>query len=171
MDLKPIIEDTSRDTLVLSQFPSDTPPISPHVSSIPHTAQTPTTSSRILFSQVETPSISTIPSSQTKTPIPTSSTSLISIFPTSSLHISPLNVEITVSQSKPQSSTSPQKEALLATEDMIYFGEDAVVILGNYCWRKKQKAILKKGLKRKREGTLKHVSSFDQIVWKTDVPN
>ena len=78
--LKPILEDTSRDALVSTEFPDDIPPLSPRVSSIPHTAQSPTTSSCIPFSQEETPSISTIPSSQTKTPIPTSSTSLISIF-------------------------------------------------------------------------------------------
>ena len=108
------------------------PPPSPHVSSIPHTSHTPTTSSRIPFSQVETPLISTIPSSQTKTLIPTSSTSLIYIFPTFALEISPLNVEILGSQSEPQSSTSPQKEALSAAEDMEDFGEDAVVSLEKY---------------------------------------
>ena len=97
VDLKPILKDTSRDTLVSTEFPSDIPPLSPRVSSIPHIAQTFTTSSRIPFSQVETPSISTIPYSQTKTPIPTSSTSLISIFPTSTLDIPALNVEILVS--------------------------------------------------------------------------
>ena len=30
---------------------------------------------------------------------------------------------------------------------------------------------MKKGLKRKREGILKHVPALDKIVWKTDVPN
>ena len=101
VDLKPILEDTSRDALVSTKFPSDIPPLSPRVSSIPHIAQTPTTSSHIPFSQVETPSISTIPFSQTKNAIPTSSTSLISIFPTSTLEIHPLNVEMLVSQSEP----------------------------------------------------------------------
>ena len=120
---------------------------------------------------METPSISTIPSSQTKTPIPTSSTSLISIFPTSALDIPPLNVEISISQSEPQSSTSAQKEVVSATEDMEDFGEDAVVSLGKYFWSKKDKAILKKGSKRTREGTLKHVPAFDQNVWITDAPN
>ena len=120
---------------------------------------------------METPSISTITSSQTKTPIPTSSTFLVSIFPTSTLDIYPLDVEIPVSQSEPQSSTSTQKEALSATEDMEYFGEDAVVSLGKYFWIKKDKEILKKGSKRTREGTLKHVRGFDQIVWRIDAPN
>ena len=30
---------------------------------------------------------------------------------------------------------------------------------------------MKKGSKRTREGTLKHVPAFDQIVWRTDAPN
>ena len=30
---------------------------------------------------------------------------------------------------------------------------------------------MKKGLKRTREGILKHVPALDKIVWKTDVPN
>ena len=51
------------------------------------------------------------------------------------------------------------------------FGEDAVVSLGKYFWSKKDKAILKKGSKRTRDGTLKHVLGFDQIVWRTDAPN
>ena len=171
VDLKPILDDTSRDPLVSSELPNDTPPPSPHVSTIRHTSQNLTTSSCIPFFQVETPSISTIPSSQTKTPIPTSSTFLVSIFLTSTLDISPLDVEIPVSQSEPQSSTSTQKEALSTTEDMEDFGEDAVVSLGKYFWSKKDKAILKKGSKRTREGTLKHVSTFDQIVWRIDAPN
>ena len=54
---------------------------------------------------------------------------------------------------------------------MEYFGEDVVVSLGKYFGRKKDKAILKKGSKRTREGTLKHVPTFDQIVWRTDSPN
>ena len=120
---------------------------------------------------METPSISTIPSSQTKTTIPTSSSPLIYIFPTFSLDITPLKVEISFSQSEPESSTSVQKEAVSATEDMADFGEDAVVSSGKYFWSKNEKDILKKGLKRTREGTLKHVPSFDQIVWRTDAPN
>ena len=54
---------------------------------------------------------------------------------------------------------------------MADFGEDAVVFLGKYFWSKKEKAILKKGSKRIREGTLKHVPTLDQIVWRTDDPN
>ena len=113
---------------------------------------------------METPSISTIPYSQTKTPIPTSSTSFISIFPTSTLDIHPLNVEIPVSQSQLEPSTRTQKETLSPSEEIADFGEDVVVSLGKYFWSKKDKAILKKGSKRTREGTLKHVPSLSQIV-------
>ena len=54
---------------------------------------------------------------------------------------------------------------------MADFGEDAVVSLRKYFWSKKDKAILKKGSKRTREGILKHVPTLDQIVWRTDDPN
>ena len=54
---------------------------------------------------------------------------------------------------------------------MANFGEDAVVSLGKYFWSKKNKAILNKGSKRTREGTLKHLPGFDQIVWRTNSRN
>ena len=76
-----------------------------------------------------------------------------------------------MSQSQPQSTRSPQKKVVSSTEEIADFGEDTVVILGNYFWSKKQKAILKKVLKRTREGIIKHVPALDKIVWKTDAPN
>ena len=54
---------------------------------------------------------------------------------------------------------------------MADFGEDVVVCLGKYFWSKKDKAIFKKGSKRTREGIVKHVPAFNQIVWRTDAPN
>ena len=54
---------------------------------------------------------------------------------------------------------------------MENFGEDVVLSLGKYFWSKKDKAILKKSSKRTREGRLKHVSAFDQTVWRIDSPN
>ena len=182
VDLNPIVKETCEDPLVSTELASDTAPPSPCVLLTLHTSEPPTTSFRIPFSQVENPSQATIPSAETKSSIPPSSTSLISIFSPLALDISPLNVEIPVSQSElnveipmsqsqPQSTSSSEKEVVSSTEEIIDFEEDAVVSLWNYCWSKKQKAILKKGLKRTREGILKHVPTLDKIVWKTDVPN
>ena len=164
MDLNPIVEEICREPLVSTEFPSGTPPPSPCVSSIPHASEPPTTYLGIPFSQVENHSISTIPSAETKNSIPPSSTSLISIFSLSALDISPLNVEIPVSQSEPQSTSSPEKEVVSSTEEIADFGEYVVVCLGKYYWSKKEKGILKKGSKRTREGMLKHVPVLDKIV-------
>ena len=171
VDLKPIVEETCEDPLVSAELASDTTPPSSFVLLTPHTSKPPTTSFRIPFSQVKNPSVATIPSAETKSSIPPSSTSLISIFSPSALDISPINVEIPVSQLEPQSTSSPEKEVVSSTEEIAYFGEDGVVCLGKYYWSKKQKAILKKGSKRTREGLLKHVPVLDKIVWKTDAPN
>ena len=40
------------------------------------------------------------------------------------------------------------------SDEMVDFREDVVVFLGKYFWNKKEKAIIKKGTKRIREGTL-----------------
>ena len=48
------------------------------------------------------------------------------------------------------------------------FGVDAVVSLGKYFWSRKDKAVVKKGAKRTREGTVKQVSTPSQIIWKRD---
>ena len=69
-----------------------------------------------------------------------------------------------MSQSKPQSTSSPQKEDVSSAEEIADFGEDANVCLGKYYWSKKLKAILKKGSKRTKEGLLKHVPTLDKIV-------
>ena len=171
LNLKHILEDISRDPLISAELSIPTTPFSPPVSSVPHTPHTTTTSSHIPSSLLEIPPLSTIPSSQIKTPIPTSFTSLIYVFPTSPLDISPIIVQISVSQSQPEPSTTPQKETLSPSEEITDFGEDVVVSLGKYFWSKKDKAILKKESKRTREGTLKHVSGNNQVVWITNAPN
>ena len=61
VDLNPIVEENCRDQLVSKEFPSDTPPPSPCVSSIPHASEPPTTYLGIPFSQVENHSIYNIP--------------------------------------------------------------------------------------------------------------
>ena len=85
--------------------------------------------------------------------------------------ISPIIVEVLVSQTQPEPSTSPQEEILLDSEEMSDFGEDVVVSLGKYFWSKKEKAIIKKGTKRTREGTLKHLLALNQFLWRNYAPN
>ena len=87
------------------------------------------------------------------------------------MDISPISVEILVSLAQPEPSTTRQKETLSASEEMEYFKEDVVVSLGKYFWRKKDKAIMKKGVQRTKEGILKQVPSLNQVVWRTDAPN
>ena len=51
---------------------------------------------------------------------------------------------------------------------MTYFGEDDFVSLGKYFWSKKDKAVMKKGTKRTRKGTVKKVPTLNQVIWKLD---
>ena len=107
--LKPIVEETCEEPLVSAELASDTIPPSPCVLLTPHTFEPPTTSFRIPFSQVENAFVATIPFAETKSSLPPSSSSLISIFFGLALDISPLNVEIPMSQSQPQTTISPKK--------------------------------------------------------------
>ena len=69
--------------------------------------------------------------------------------------ISPISVEIPISQYQPDPLVTPQQETISTSEEMADFGEDVVVPLGKYFWSRKYKAVMKKGTKRKREGTVK----------------
>ena len=51
---------------------------------------------------------------------------------------------------------------------MEYFGEYSVVFLGKYLWIRKDKAMVKKGSKRTREGTFKQGVVQNHIIWKRD---
>ena len=48
------------------------------------------------------------------------------------------------------------------------FGEDAVVSMGKYYWSKKDKSMVKRGAKKARQGSGKHVSALGQFIWKVD---
>ena len=85
--------------------------------------------------------------------------------------VSPISVEILVSQSQSNPLVTLQQETLSASEGMEDFGQDVVVSFGKYFWSKKDKAIMKKGTKRTREGTIKPVPSLNQVIWKKDFPD
>ena len=55
-----------------------------------------------------------------------------------------------------------------SSEVIEYFGEDAVVSMGKYYWIKKDKVVVKRGSKKVRHGSGKHVSSLGQVIWKED---
>ena len=59
--------------------------------------------------------------------------------------ISPLSVEVPISQSQPDPSVTVQEGTISTTEEMDDFGKDAVVSLGNYFWSRKEKVVVKKG--------------------------
>ena len=43
-----------------------------------------------------------------------------------------------------------------------------MVSFGKYYWTKKDKAVVKRGAKKAREGLGKHVSALGQVIWKAD---
>ena len=53
------------------------------------------------------------------------------------------------------------------TDEMVDFGEDAMVSLGQYFWSRREK-VVKKGSKRSRARTFKQGSVPNQIIWKRD---
>ena len=69
--------------------------------------------------------------------------------------ISPINVEIFIPQSQPNPLVAAQEETISTSKEMEDFGEDVVVSLGKYFWSKKDKAVMKKGTRRTREGAAK----------------
>ena len=61
-----------------------------------------------------------------------------------------------------------QQEMNSSSEVIANFGEDAVVSMGKYYWSKKDKVLVKRGTKRAREGSSKHVPSLGQVIWNVD---
>ena len=55
-----------------------------------------------------------------------------------------------------------------SSEVIADFGEDAVVSMGKYYWSKKDKAVVKRGAKKARQGSGKHVPALGQVIWKAD---
>ena len=85
--------------------------------------------------------------------------------------ISPINVEIPISQSQPNPLVTPQHETISTSEEMAYICEDVVVSLGKYFWSRKDKEVIKNGTKRTKEGIVKHVLTLNQVISKLDSPD
>ena len=70
--------------------------------------------------------------------------------------------------SQPAPLVSVHEGTISTTYEMVDFGEDVVVSLGQYLWSIKKKFVVKKGSKRSREWTFKQGSVLNQIIWKRD---
>ena len=46
-----------------------------------------------------------------------------------------------------------------------------MVCMGKYYWSKKDKVVMKRGAKRTREGSTKHMPAPSHIIWKLDTPD
>ena len=99
LNLSPIFEATTRNPMALVDVPIPTSPLTSSILSNPLLPCNTPTSLPSHLPQINMPSVSTIPSSQIHTPILTSSSSIAPIFPTSPMIITPISVEIPVSQS------------------------------------------------------------------------
>ena len=56
-------------------------------------------------------------------------------------------------------------------EIIAEFGEEVVVSLNDYYWSKSEKAVVKRGSKRTRQGTIVQVSVPNQVIWKRTSTN
>ena len=143
-----------------STYPSTSPILS--TSSTPHTTPT---SPHSDFPQLDIPSIFTISYLEIAITIPTYiPSSLAPISSTPPIIISPLSVEVPISQSQPKPLVSVQEGTISTTDEMTDFGEDIVVSLRKYFWNKKEKSVVKKGAKRTRERTGKQVETLNHII-------
>ena len=123
---------TSTPSVLIEVSGSISPSISPILSTSPELHTTPT-SPHSVFPQLGTP-ISTISYLETLASILTPiSSSLAPLIPTPPIIISPISVEIPNPQTSQHEPLVTVQEGTISTiEDMVDFGEDAVVSLGKY---------------------------------------
>ena len=76
------------------------------------------------------------------------------------IDISPLNIDIPINQMQTNSLVTIHHEINLSSEVIAYFGEDKVVSMGKYYWSKKDKDVVKRGVKRARESSAKSVCAI-----------
>ena len=84
------------------------------------------------------------------------------------MDITPLRIDIPINQMQTDSLVTIEHEINSSLEVIAYFGEDAMVSMGKYYWSKKDKAMVKRGAKKVRQGSGKHVPSLGQVIWKED---
>ena len=99
LNLSPILEATTSTPMVLVDVPNPTSPLTSYILSTPFLSHKTPTSLPPHLPQINIPSVSTIPSPQIHILILTSSSYIAPIFPTSPMIITPISVEIPVSQS------------------------------------------------------------------------
>ena len=87
------------------------------------------------------------------------------------MNIVPVSIDIPLNQTQSDPLVSIHQQIISSSEVIANFGEDAVVSFGKYYWSKKDKAVVKRGLKKARHGSGKDVSALGQVIWKADTSN
>ena len=101
-------------------------------------------------------------------PMSDSFTSLTFTSTSNLMDISSLSIDIPLNQSQTDSLVIIHQHTISSSKVMAYFGEDVVVSMGKYYWSKKDKAVVKRGAKKAREGWAKHAVALGQVIWKAD---
>ena len=101
-------------------------------------------------------------------PISNSFPSLTFTSPSVPMNIPPLSIDIPLNQTQTDPLVTIHHQTTSSSEVMAYFGEDDVVSMGKYYWRKKDKVVVKRGAKRERESFSKQVPSLNQVIWKSE---
>ena len=91
-------------------------------------------------------------------------TSLTFTSASSPMDISPLSTDIPINQMQTDSLVTIQHEINSSSEVIADFGDNAVVSMGKYYWSKKDKVVVKRGAKKARQGSGKHVPSLGQVI-------
>ena len=102
--------------------------------------------------------------SKVDTLTPNFSSSLAIYSLTSPMKIPPLNTEIPLFQTETDPLVTTQQQTISPREGITDFGEDAMVCMGKYYWSKKDKVVMKREVKRKREGSIKHMLALSQVI-------
>ena len=84
------------------------------------------------------------------------------------MNILPLIIETPLTQTQTNPLVIVQHQTTSSSELMEYFGEDVVVSMGKYYWRKRDKVVVKRGTKRAREISSKQVFAHNQVIWRLD---
>ena len=71
------------------------------------------------------------------------------------MNIPPLSIDIPLNQTQTDPLVTIHHQTTSSSEVMVDFGEDVVVSMGKYYWRKKDKFVVKRGTKRARESSAK----------------
>ena len=81
-------------------------------------------------------------------PTSDSFTSLTLTYTSAPMNRPPLSIQISLKQTQTDPLVTVQHQTTSSSKVMADFGEDVVVSMGKYCWRRKDKDVVKRGAKR-----------------------